>query len=136
VKTYTNILPIIIITIVVTILVHNQVIPNLHIYTHKGKADHRCHSFPSLFTLNANIVSLCPLLTTTPYLTLLTLHIDGPVANLQAGLSNIDRNTGRVTNGVGESVAVVHQYDRKPDLQKKLFHRVCLSPSLCCHSLI
>lgn len=46
-------------------------------------------------------------------------HTDGPVANLQAQKSRI--NSGKVFNQVGDTVAVVHQYDRRPDLQKLLF---------------
>ena len=46
-------------------------------------------------------------------------HSDGPVANLQAQKSRI--NNGQVFNQVGDAVAVVHQYDRRPDLQKALF---------------
>ena len=48
-------------------------------------------------------------------------HMSGPVANLQANMSTI--KGGRVTNRKGDSVAVVHQYDRYPDLQSKLFKK-------------
>lgn len=30
-----------------------------------------------------------------------------------------------VRNKAGTAVSVVHQYDRYPDLQKHLFHKVC-----------
>ena len=47
---------------------------------------------------------------------------DGPVANLQAKLSRVQGT--QVFNQAGKLVAVVHQYDRYPELQKKLFAEV------------
>ena len=48
-------------------------------------------------------------------------HRAGPVANLQAKMSNVDGI--RVTNKAGKEVAVVHQYDRYPEVQRKLFKK-------------
>lgn len=56
-------------------------------------------------------------------------HKEGLVANLQAQRSTLHLSTaslyGRklVTNGDGAPVSVVHQYDRKPDLQQILFEK-------------
>lgn len=47
---------------------------------------------------------------------------DGPVANMQAELYNLEGTT--VKNKRGEVVAVAHQYDRNQELQKKLFQAV------------
>jgi len=44
---------------------------------------------------------------------------DGPVANLQAQRARV--RDGEVFNQNGDLVPVVHQYDRRPDLQKALF---------------
>lgn len=44
----------------------------------------------------------------------------GPVANMQARLAKV-QDDHSVVNSKGDSVAVVHQYDRFPDLQKHLF---------------
>ena len=41
------------------------------------------------------------------------------MANLQAGKAKIDGS--QVKNGQGELVAVVHQYDRRRDLQDQYF---------------
>jgi len=46
---------------------------------------------------------------------------NGPVANLQAQKSRIKE--GEVFNQNGDIVPVVHQYDRRPDLQKSLFSK-------------
>ena len=48
----------------------------------------------------------------------------GPVANLQARKAVIEGNN--VYNEAGKEVAVVHQYDRDPSLQKYLFGKVRL----------
>jgi hypothetical protein len=55
-----------------------------------------------------------------PYLTIYN-HMNGPVANLQAKQSKI--NGLKVYNKIGKEVDVVHQYDRYPELQKKLFKK-------------
>ena len=53
-----------------------------------------------------------------------------PVANMQARLAEVscagegEERTCRVLNKAGIPVAVVHQYDRYPDLQKYLFQKV------------
>jgi len=46
---------------------------------------------------------------------------DGPVSNLQAQKARV--NNGQVFNQIGDVVPVVHQYDRRPDLQKILFQK-------------
>jgi hypothetical protein len=48
----------------------------------------------------------------------------GPVANLQAKVAIVRANEGEVVNTRGERMPVVHQYDRFPDLQKRLFEKV------------
>jgi len=48
-------------------------------------------------------------------------HQSGPVANLQARLSTV--RGMEVHNKQNEKVAVVHQYDRVPDLQRALFKK-------------
>eukprot|EP01038_Epipyxis_sp_PR26KG_P008082 gene8082-10949_t len=52
-------------------------------------------------------------------------HKDGPVANMQAKVARIISTSylQKVVNGNGAEVAVVHQYDRFPDLQKYLFEK-------------
>jgi len=47
----------------------------------------------------------------------------GPVANLQAKMASIVGAEHAVLNRLGHKVAVVHQYDRNPELQKFLFKR-------------
>lgn len=49
----------------------------------------------------------------------------GPVANMQAKQATITKGF-KVLNSKGEEYAVVHQYDRFPDLQKYLFSQVWL----------
>ncbi|CAE7570437.1 unnamed protein product, partial [Symbiodinium microadriaticum] len=44
---------------------------------------------------------------------------ESPVLNLQAKMARVSGRT--VLNNKGELAAVVHQYDRYPDLQKQLF---------------
>lgn len=66
---------------------------------------------------------------------------DGPVANMQARLHTIDSSSSmttskdaaatvevslRIKNRAGKEVAVVHQYDRYPELQKHLFKHVLI----------
>ena len=46
---------------------------------------------------------------------------NGPVSNLQAQKARV--NNGQVFNQIGDVVPVVHQYDRRPDLQKFLFQK-------------
>jgi len=46
----------------------------------------------------------------------------GPVANLQAQKARVSAS-GEVFNQNGDVVPVVHQYDRRPDLQKGLFSK-------------
>ena len=48
---------------------------------------------------------------------------NSPVLNLQAKMAKVQGKT--VQNIHGELAAVVHQYDRYPDLQKELFKEVC-----------
>lgn len=52
---------------------------------------------------------------------------DGPVANMQSRLATVQCAGDKCTvkNKAGVAVAVVHQYDRYPDLQKYLFAKVC-----------
>lgn len=55
---------------------------------------------------------------------------DGPVANMQSRLASVqcagegEQRKCTVKNKAGVAVAVVHQYDRYPDLQKHLFAKV------------
>lgn len=49
---------------------------------------------------------------------------EGHVANLQSKLSYV-KNNRDVYNKAGAKLAVVHQYDRYPELQKTLFEKVC-----------
>lgn len=54
---------------------------------------------------------------------------EGPVANLQSKLSDV-RPNGEVYNKAGAKIAIVHQYDRYPHLQKYLFTKVMTSMSV------
>jgi hypothetical protein len=66
---------------------------------------------------------------------------DGPVANMQARMAVIScgkvqgRDSCTVKNKAGVAVAVVHQYDRYPELQQHLFKKVsrtrCTLPRTC-----
>jgi hypothetical protein len=47
----------------------------------------------------------------------------GPVANMQAKVAQV-KNNEEVFNHAGVKVAVVHQYDRFPELQQSLFKKV------------
>ncbi len=48
----------------------------------------------------------------------------GPVANLQAKVAEFDDASKKITNRKHELSAVVHQYDRVPELQHYLFEKV------------
>jgi hypothetical protein len=50
----------------------------------------------------------------------------GPVANLQAKVAKYNAGTNMITNRKNELSAVVHQYDRVPELQHYLFEKVSL----------
>lgn len=50
---------------------------------------------------------------------------NSPVLNLQAKMARVNGKT--VQNNHGDIAAVVHQYDRYPDLQKELFKEVILT---------
>jgi len=54
---------------------------------------------------------------------------EGPVANMQSKIPRIDKQLS-VVKGNGELYAVVHQYDRFPDLQKFLFKKVHASDDI------
>jgi hypothetical protein len=54
---------------------------------------------------------------------------DSPVANMQAHVATLRSNNQQVFNSAGKRVAVVHQYDRYPELQKFLFSEVILCVS-------